>query len=540
MKSNFCVNNFKKKCNIFIITFLLFMPFTRAQFKNIRVDKPGTKDAEEVSIAINTAHPNYLAAGANISYVFNSSDSGLSWDQGNMQSNFGVWGDPCLLYDGLGNLYFVHLSHPPPTIGYWIDRIVVQKSTDNGLTWNSGAGIGYNPPKEQDKAWLGVDMSSQNYKNNLYLAWTQFDSYGSNSPQDSSVILFSRSTDQGIDWSNPVRVSDRAGDCLDSDSTDEGAVPCVGPNGEVYLSWAGPLGIMFDKSTDGGVTFGKDIFVASQPGGWDFNVSGIYRCNGLPVTACDTSHSIYRGNVYVLWSDQRNGETNTDVFLIRSTDGGNTWGETVKVNNDNSNTQQFFPWMTIDQTTGFIYVIFYDRRNTTQAATDVYVAKSIDGGNSFQNYEVSDSSFTPDASIFFGDYTNIAAYNGKIYPIWMRMDVGSLSVWTAPLTDSDFPTNVGSVNPIINNFELLQNYPNPFNPSTNIKFDLRESGYVSLKIYDVLGRLITTLVNDYMTEGAHEINFSAVKADYALPSGFYFYRLICNGYSETRKMILQK
>ncbi len=531
IKNYFCAIKFFSA-----LTFLFFAYTADAQYKNVRVDRPGTRDAEEVSISINPVKPEFLAAGANLNYFFSSSNNGLVWTQSSMQSAFGVWGDPCLLYDGLSNLYFVHLSYPPPAVGSWIDRIVVQKSTDNGLTWNSGIGVGLNPPKQQDKAWLGVDLSSQKYKNNLYLAWTQFDKYGSNSPQDSSVILFSRSTDQGINWSSPVRVSDRAGDCLDSDSTDEGAVPCVGPNGEVYLSWAGPLGIMFDKSTDGGVTFGKDIYVTDQPGGWDFNVAGIFRCNGLPVTACDTSHSVYRGNIYILWSDQRNGETNTDVFLIKSTDGGNTWGKTVKVNNDNSDTQQFFPWMAIDQTTGFIYVVFYDRRNTMNAATDVYLARSSDGGDSFQNFKISDSSFTPDASIFFGDYTNIAAYKGRIYPIWMRMDVGSLSIWTAPLSDSDLVTSVSGLNPSVNNFELMQNYPNPFNPATKLSFVIGHSSFVSLKVYDVLGREIETIVNEEKPTGIYRVDFDGSK----LASGIYFYRIEAGEFIQTRKMLLIK
>ena len=525
----------------YIIVFVLeFNLFVYPQFRNIRVDKPGTKTAEEVSISINTLYPQHLAAGANISLFFNSSNSGLSWSQSNMQSTYNVWGDPCLRYDGLGNLYFVHLSNPPDSIGYWIDRIVVQKSTDNGLNWSDGVGIGFNSPKQQDKAWLGVDMSSKKYKDNLYLAWTQFDKYGSTSPNDSSIILFSRSTNSGESWSNPIRVSERAGNCLDGDSTDEGAVPCVGPNGEVYLSWAGPLGIMFDKSADGGVTFGKDIFVTSQPGGWDFSVSGISRCNGLPATVCDTSHSVYRGNIYVLWSDQRNGTENTDIFLIKSTDGGNTWGKTVKVNNDNSGRQQFFPSIAIDQTTGFIYVAFYDRRNTIGDSTDFYIAKSVDGGDSFQNYKISDSSFVPDSNVFFGDYTDIAAFNGKIYPIWMRLDADSLSIRTAPLNDGDLPTYISENNFMVNDFNLLQNYPNPFNPSTVIKFNLRESGFVSLKVYDVLGRVTASLVNGYLRKGNHEIHFSAFKNGHALASGFYFYRLISGGFSETKKMIFLK
>jgi hypothetical protein len=65
----------------------------------------------------------------------------------------------------------------------------------------------------------------------------------------------------------------------------EGAVPAVGPEGQVYVAWGGPLGIMLDKSLDGGVTFGRDLFVTDQPGGWAFGVPGLRRANGMPVTA---------------------------------------------------------------------------------------------------------------------------------------------------------------------------------------------------------------------------------------------------------------
>lgn len=407
-----------------------------AQHPNIQINNPASTDPEEVTIAINPVDPLNLVAGANIVYNYTSHDGGKSWTQGGMTSTYGVWGDPSVIFDARGFAYYGHLSYPPVDSGYWIDRIVVQRSTDGGGSWNSGVGIGYNPPaRQQDKEWLAADLTDSPYRNNLYVAWTQFDSYGSASPLDSSRILFSRSTDAGLSWSAPVRVSDVAGNCLDSDSTVEGAVPAVGPNGEVYLSWGGPLGIMFDKSTDGGRTFGTDLFVTTQPGGWDFNVSGIYRCNGMPVTACDVSSSPYRGNIYIQWSDQRNGVDNTDIFFIKSTNGGQSWGSVKRVNDDTTSRQQFFSWMTVDQTTGAIYVVFYDRRNTTGDATGVTVARSTDGGDTFVNFPVSDSSFTPQSGTFFGDYINIAARYGKVYPIWMRLDNTTLSVWTAPFDD---------------------------------------------------------------------------------------------------------
>jgi hypothetical protein len=519
---------------VFILCLFFSIPLF-SQYQNVRVSQSsGPIEPEEVTIAINPTNPLNLAAGANITYYYYSMDGGLTWTEGNLTSTtLGVWGDPCVIFDADGNLYYSHLSNPPPPSGYWLDRIVVQKSTNGGMTWNDGVGLGLNPPKKQDKEWLAADFSNSPYHNNLYVAWTEFDSLWSTNPSDSSRILFSRSTDSGNSWSQPVKISDRGGDCLDSDSTVEGAVPAIGPNGEVYISWAGPLGIMFDKSTDGGVTFGEDIFVTSQPGGWDFYVSGISRCDGFPVTACDISNSAYQGNIYVLWSDQRNGVTDTDVFLIKSTDGGQTWGNTVRVNDDTTSRHQFFTWIAIDQTTGFIYVVFYDRRNTTGDITDVYVAKSTDGGDSFINFEVSEFSFLPISSVFFGDYINIAAMNGKIYPIWTRMDLMELSVWIAIINDST-AVNIAENEERASEFSLMQNYPNPFNPTTTIEFSIPKSEFVTLKVYNILGEEVATVASEKLSAGGHEYLWNPENQ----VSGVYLYKLEVGRSSKTRKMIL--
>ncbi|HEX9006479.1 MAG TPA: T9SS type A sorting domain-containing protein [Bacteroidota bacterium] len=488
---------------------------------NVRVSAPSANQPEEVAIAINPLNPAILTAGSNLIYTYRSSDGGATWTTGSLSSVYGVWGDPSVAFDAKGNLYYAHLSRPPADSGYFIDRIVVQKSTDNGLTWTRGTGIGYNPPKQQDKEWIAVDLTPSPYHDNLYLAWTQFDKYGSSAPTDSSRILFSRSTDAGTSWSTPVRVSDQAGDCLDSDSTDEGAVPAVGPNGEVYLAWAGPLGIVFDKSTDGGVTWGKDRFVAAMPGGWDFDVSGIFRANGLPITACDVSNGPNRGTVYVGWSDQRNGPRNTDVFLARSTDGGGTWSPPLKVNDDSTARDQFFTWMTVDQSTGALWFDFYDRRKTTGDATDLWCALSTDGGKTFKNIRVSETSFTPVKTVFFGDYTSIAAQGGYAYPVWMRMDQGALSVWTARLSESG-ATAVAGLLPPPQRYLLEQNYPNPFNPATTISYEVPAQATVSLKVFDLLGREVATLVDGQaVPPGRYSVDLD----DRYLASGTYFYRL---------------
>jgi hypothetical protein len=94
---------------------------------------------------------------------------------------------------------------------------------------------------------------------------------------------------------------------------------------------------------------------------------------------------------------------------------------------------------------------------------------------------------------------------------------------------------------IINNtiptkYSLSQNYPNPFNPSTNIQFDIKRQGLVSLKVYDFLGREIKTLVSESLQAGSYESTFDAS----GLGSGVYFYKLEADGFSETKKMILLK
>ncbi|MGD9345527.1 MAG: sialidase family protein [Candidatus Aminicenantes bacterium] len=402
--------------------------------RNVLVSHPGNIRPEEVTICINPKNPLNVVAGSNLDYYYYSTDGGYTWTEGRLGSTLGVWGDPSVIFDAEGNLYYGHLSDPVD--GDFIDRIVVQRSTDGGRTWSDGAGIGLNPPKDQDKEWLAADHTDSVYRNSIYAAWTEFDRYGSPDPEDRTRILFSYSRDFGEKWSDPVVVSDVTGNCLDSDETVEGAVPAVGPEGQIYLSWAGPLGIMFDKSLDGGQTFGEDILVDPMPGGWDFYIPGIYRCNGMPVTACDISFSPHRGNIYIMWSDQRNGFNDTDVFLVKSTDGGVTWGPVKRVNDDPPGRQQFFPWMTIDQTTGNIYVVFYDRRDAADYSTEVYLAKSSDGGETFRNYKISEYPFRPVSGIFFGDYINIAAHAGRVHAIWARMDGIDLSIWATVISDN--------------------------------------------------------------------------------------------------------
>jgi hypothetical protein len=98
------------------------------------------------------------------------------------------------------------------------------------------------------------------------------------------------------------------------------------------------------------------------------------------------------------------------------------------------------------------------------------------------------------------------------------------------------PTNISEESKLPLEFVLFQNYPNPFNPSTKIEYSILQNEFIKIKIFDVLGNEIVTLVSEEKSAGRHVVEFSAPE----LPSGIYYYSLEATGYSETKKMLLLK
>jgi streptogramin lyase len=118
------------------------------------------------------------------------------------------------------------------------------------------------------------------------------------------------------------------------------------------------------------------------------------------------------------------------------------------------------------------------------------------------------------------------------YELWMSCKGRGIAVLTVKV----IPTSIENEKNLPTNFALSQNYPNPFNPSTKINYQITQNNFVSLKVYDVLGNEITTLVNENKPAGNYEINFNAS----SLSSGVYLYKLQAGSFVETKKMILMK
>ena len=386
----------------------------------------------EPSIAINPLNGNEIVAGSVLNNVHRSADAGKTWKRSVLKSSHGVYGDPAIVAGPDGAFYFGHLADPENKS--WaserlLESIVVQRSDDIGKSWNNGAAVGANPPKDQDKEWLAVSPDNKY----VYMSWTEFDKYDSPNPNDHSRILFSASKDKGETWTTPVTLSKNLGDCLDDDDTVEGAVPAAGRNGKVFVAWAGHENIYFNRSSDFGNSWlDEEIIVTKQTGGWVLPIEGLSRVNGMPVTMIDNSGGPHDGRLYILFADQRAGNTNTNVFIIHSDDDGDGWSLPKRIHSDKNKRHQYFPWFAIDQTSGFLYAVFYDRNNYADLKNDVVLAWSYDGGNSWSDRVISEKPFdTPPESVFFGDYNNISAVDGNIRPIWTRYEEGRLSIWTA-------------------------------------------------------------------------------------------------------------
>jgi photosystem II stability/assembly factor-like uncharacterized protein len=168
--------------------------------------------------------------------------------------------------------------------------------------------------------------------------------------------------------------------------------------------------------------------------------------------------------------------------------------------------------------------------NTGYAATFSYdILKTTDGGYNWVTQVNQLSDYTSNVS-FINLYTGWVCGNRGL--IYKTTNGGSTYI------------NVGNIN-TINKFFLFQNYPNPFNPYTKIKFEIPPfypplgkggNGGVSLKIFDILGKEIQTLVNEQLSPGTYEVTFDGSN----LPSGIYFYQLRSGEYLETKKLVLLK
>jgi hypothetical protein len=186
-----------------------------------------------------------------------------------------------------------------------------------------------------------------------------------------------------------------------------------------------------------------------------------------------------------------------------------------------------------------------------QGVSDTVIYRAGGSGNNFIRTVLNDSATMPiNAGVppFTGSYKpfkplsrfNYLPLNGqwvlRIKEANSGYRSGVIKSWGVTISYNT-PISVRKISEFVPaTYELKQNYPNPFNPTTNIKYQIKENKLVILKIFDILGKEVETLVNEKQSPGIYEITFDGNK----LPSGIYFYRMQSEDFSETKKMILIK
>ncbi len=437
----------------------------------------------EVTIAINRSNPLNLLASAN-TYVstynqgyYSSLDGGVTWSGSDVLSGISlssVYGDPTVCFANNGEAYMTSIN---ALGGYWF-----QKSTNGGTVWSAASrpdrGTGY------DKGMSASDdVATSPYVNSFYHAWSDFNS------GNGSVVL-NRSTDGGTTFL--PRVTLRSG----ASGFGQGTAVQTGLNGEVYVCYADhtsvispypATGMGFVKSLDGGATFTPAAVIFPYSGNRVDYTSNIYnfaRVNDFPSMAVDKS-SRKPGRIYIAYSEKNSVDGHSEIKVRYSDDQGTTWS-TPKIVNIPTATQSFFPWITVDATSGLVFVAYYAFDQATGYSTNTYVAISANG-TKWKNQKVSDVAHITApinnnlfATGYAGDYIGIAASGMKAYPTWMDNRNGTWQVYCSPLTVTLAALDAQDIaaKPAVLN-KLTVN-PNPFKGSINISLSLKNIRSVEL------------------------------------------------------------
>lgn len=248
------------------------------------------------------------------------------------------------------------------------------------------------------------------------------------------------------------------------------------------------------------IVVGNDLFASTSSGvllSTDGGVSWMPRNQGLPEGTLFFSLVDSKGSLYLSSYD----------MVYKSTNLGDDWSLSTTMPIQNPHPPEY------DATNLYTEGPFVLAANTT----GVY----YDAGNGI--WPARNTGLTPDETNI-----NALAFHGNY--VYAATDSGVLRRPLMEIADGD----TGTV--ILSEYRLNQNYPNPFNPATTVSYYLPISGQVTIRVYDVLGREVSTLVNGDESSGEHEVNFDGA----SLASGVYFCRLTAPGVIETRKMLLEK
>jgi hypothetical protein len=449
---------------------------------NINLDCDGITPNDEPQIAVDPADSQHMVASSNdyescCDEFYTSFDGGKSWRTGDISveapgKKKRTGSDPVTIFD-VKHGTVIHSSLNFQNDGCDAD-VVASISKDGGIHWDTVVEVanGGGPTSctlFNDKEWITTD----NYPNSpfygrTYLTWTAFLG-GLASP-----IREAHSDDGGYTWSAPHDISGSnatlctfqtdglAGAC----DEDQFSVPSVGPDGAVYVSFINSqnqalweAGEFFDdqfllvKSTDGGATWSAPSFIVGLEDGsrdYPISVDGRQTLTNYQLRVASATNVVadptQNNRLYFVFFDNRNGihdvdspVTNTDIFIVQSTNGGSSWSAPAQVNpaNTDAGNDQWFPWVDVSPLDGTVGVLYHDRSfDQTRNTYETTLSESPAGGASFTSSKVSTAASHPRESVAFRagadapGCENCATFHGDYIGLKYGADGNANMVWT--------------------------------------------------------------------------------------------------------------
>ncbi|HTF17051.1 MAG TPA: hypothetical protein VK658_03200, partial [Chryseolinea sp.] len=334
----------------------LFAVTAVAQHKNIEIGElPADAKRSIPTVLISRKDAKSIVVkGANNTFYL-SNDVGTTWQSVNAAGmDNAEW--MSLTSDSKGIVYAVYAT---PLDNH--SRVMMAQSKDDGKTWS--APVAVSPTGGEQN----YPSSSFDLKGNIYVSWTET-ATGADGKCESVIML--STTGNGSKWSKPLRISQTGGNCEEGNQYLTGGVPAIGPDGKMFVSWCNNDKIYMDRSFASSLWLENDIVVNTISPGWKLDVPGYKYVASPPQLMVDQTKGSYHGCIYFSWSDQRNGKDDTDVWFMRSNNYGDNWSSPSKLGTAAAQTDQYGPRMAVDQTTGYIYVLFYDRGESEGDSTN--------------------------------------------------------------------------------------------------------------------------------------------------------------------------
>jgi hypothetical protein len=396
--------------------FLLLSFFSFATVAQPRVSEIGSypgKPGNSLGIYFNHKNQEVLTAFVE-GTIFSSIDSGKTWVASRMPDmppNGQVTAD-------LQNNLYCYYESPDKD-----NAIIFRKSSDGGKKWNDPIAIPGSGGRNQF-----VSLSSSPKKDGLVVVWTRAEEAEGN--QCVTHVYAAVSESGGKKWKGPIKINKEPGDCSLKGSTVNAAPPMIYKDGKIFILWAVNETFYIDRSYDGGERWiNTDLRVNEQAGGWNIVVPGVSGLVGAPTSAIDNTEYRTAGTIYIAYMDQKNGATDTDIWLLRSPNQGDNWTYPLRVNLDEPGKYQYAPHVVVDQATGFLYIVYFDRRNYDDTQADIYLAWSGDTGAKFQEVKINTAPINADAAA--SALVNVAAYKGMIAVVWATADGDQTKVQVA-------------------------------------------------------------------------------------------------------------